>query len=250
MDRFSSDGVEIAYLFAGAGDPIVLIHGFASNVQTNWVGTGWIKFLTGNGFRVVAFDNRGHGQSQKLYDPHSYSGAAMAKDARRLLDHVGIQRADILGYSMGARIAAFLALEHPNRVRSAIFAGLGANMTRGVGDPKPIAEALLAEDASAVADATARAFRAFADQTRSDRHALAACILGARERIPSSNISKLRLPTLIAVGTEDTVAGPPQPLADAIPGAQVLNVPGRDHMKTVGDRAFKEGVLNFLRSRP
>jgi pimeloyl-ACP methyl ester carboxylesterase len=250
MDVFSSDGVEIAYVIEGSGDPILLIHGFASNLKTNWADTRWIKFLADNGFRVIALDNRGHGGSQKLYDPQSYAGPIMAEDARRLLDHLGIVRADVMGYSMGARIAAFLALAHPERVRSAIFAGLGANMIHGVGDPKPIAAALLAPDASTITDPNARAFRLFADQTGGDRRALAACIMASRDRIPGSELNALRVPVLVAVGTEDAIAGPAKPLADVIPGARALDIPGRDHMKAVGDRAFKDGVLHFLGQRP
>ncbi|MBI4725254.1 MAG: alpha/beta hydrolase [Rhodomicrobium sp.] len=249
MDVFSPDGVEIAYTTEGEGDPVLLIHGFASNVQTNWGDTRWIKFLAGNNFRAIALDNRGHGASQKLYDPEAYSGPVMAEDARRLLDHLDIDRADVIGYSMGARIAAFLALAHPHGVRSAVFAGRGANRIRGVGDPKPIAAALLAEDASAIANPEALAFRLFADQTKSDRRALAACIMATRDRIPANELAALRMPVLVAVGTEDTIAGPARPLADAIPGARVLDIPGRDHMKAVGDRAFKDGVLSFLRRR-
>ncbi len=250
MEFFSSDGVKIAYAVEGVGTPILLIHGFASNMQTNWGGTGWIKFLSSNGFRAIAFDNRGHGASEKLYDPAAYTGPTMAEDARRLLDHLGIEHADVLGYSMGARIAAFLGLRHPERVRSATFAGLGANMVFGMGDPKPIARALLAEDASLVTNPNARAFRIFADQTKSDHRALAACIMAARERIPGHDIAKFQRPVLVAVGTEDALAGPAKPLADAIPGAEALNIPGRDHMKAVGDRVFKEGVLSFLERRP
>jgi pimeloyl-ACP methyl ester carboxylesterase len=250
METFSSEGVEIAYSVDGAGEPILLIHGFASNVKTNWRDTRWIEFLAGHDFRVVAIDNRGHGASQKLYDPEAYTGPLMAEDARRLLDHLGIERADVMGYSMGARIAAFLALAHPDRARSAIFAGLGANMIHGVGDPKPIASALVAEDPSGIADANAKAFRVFADQTRSDRRALAACIMASRDRIPSEDVAMLRVPVLVAVGTDDQIAGPAKPLADAIPGAEALDIPGRDHMKAVGDRVFKNGVLDFLRRRP
>jgi pimeloyl-ACP methyl ester carboxylesterase len=250
MDRFLSDGVEIAYTAEGNGEPVLLIHGFASNARTNWVDTRWMAFLAGSGFRVIAVDNRGHGASQKLYEPQAYTGPIMADDARRLLDHLGIAKADVIGYSMGARIAAFLALAYPDRVRSAVFAGLGANMIRGVGDPKPIEAALLAEDVSAITDPNARAFRLFADQTESDRRALAACIMASRDRIPAGDLAALRVPVLVAVGTEDTIAGPAQPLADAITGAKVLDIPGRDHMKAVGDRIFKEGVLNFLKQRP
>ncbi len=250
MEFFSSDGVEIAYAVEGKGNPILLIHGFASNMQTNWAGPGWIRFLTTNGFQIIAFDNRGHGASEKLYDPEAYTGPTMAEDARRLLDHLGIEQADVLGYSMGARIAAFLGLRYPERVRSAIFAGLGANMVFGMGDPKPIATALLAEDASLIAESKARAFRIFADQTKSDRRALAACIMAARDRIPGHEIATFQRPVLVAVGTEDELAGPAKPLADAIPGAEALDIPGRDHMKAVGDRVFKEGVLSFLERRP
>ena len=249
MEFFSSDGVKIAYAIEGEGDPILLIHGFASNMQMNWVGPGWIRLLSENGFRVIAFDNRGHGLSEKLYDPQAYTGPIMAEDARRLLDHLGVEQADILGYSMGARIAAFLGLRHPARVRSAIFAGLGANMVFGIGDPKPIAAALLADDASLVTDPHARAFRIFADQTKSDRRALAACIMASRDRIPGHEIARFRRPVLVAVGTEDTLAGAAKPLAEFIPGAEALDIPGRDHMKAVGDRIFKEGVLSFLERR-
>ncbi len=250
MDGFASNGVEISYRVEGEGDPVLLIHGFASNAQTNWADTRWMSFLAGNGFRAIAFDNRGHGTSQKFYEPDAYSGQAMADDARHLLDRLAIDRADVIGYSMGARIAAFLALSYPERVRSAVFAGLGANMIRGVGDPRPIAEALLSEEVSTITSPEARAFRLFADQTKSDRRALAACIMAARDRIPQNQLSALRMPVLVAAGTEDTIAGPAQPLADAIPGAQTLDIPGRDHMKAVGDRLFKEGVLRFLKQRP
>jgi pimeloyl-ACP methyl ester carboxylesterase len=247
---FLSDGIEIAYWDEGQGEPILLIHGFASNAATNWRDTRWISFLASHGYRVISFDNRGHGASAKLYDPSHYSGPAMAEDARRLLDHLGIARADVIGYSMGARLAAFLALAHPERVRSAVFAGLGANMMHGVGPPEPISEALLADDVSGIQNEHARGFRIFADQTKSDRGALAACIRASRDRIPGSELAKLSVPVLVVAGTADTISGPAQPLADAIPGAIALDLPGRDHMKAVGDRGFKDGVLDFLRRRP
>ena len=129
MQFFDSDGVRIAYIDVapsqGPGDPVLLIHGFASTHAVNWVNTLWVKTLTGAGHRVIAFDNRGHGQSGKLYDPAAYHSSVMAEDARRLLDHLGVGRADVMGYSMGARITAHLALQHPDRVRSALIGGIG-----------------------------------------------------------------------------------------------------------------------------
>ncbi len=119
MKTFRHDDVEIAFLDEGEGEPIVLVHGFASNATVNWVQPGWVSFLKQAGRRVIALDNRGHGGSAKLYDPAAYHSARMADDVAALLDHLALARADVMGYSMGARIAAFLALEHPARVRSA-----------------------------------------------------------------------------------------------------------------------------------
>ena len=193
MQTFNSDGVRIAFMDEGEGDPILLIHGFASSVKDNWIDPSWVGFLTQNGFRVVAIDNRGHGESEKLYDPTAYAAPLMAEDARRLLDHLGIARADVMGYSMGARITAFLALQHPDRVRSAIFAGLGGNMVRPMAGTGPIAHALEAESIDDVTNPTARTFRAFAEKTGSDLKALAACIRGARDPITREAVATLTL---------------------------------------------------------
>ncbi|MCL4768156.1 MAG: alpha/beta hydrolase [Hyphomicrobiaceae bacterium] len=250
MQSFQSDGVEIAYLDAGAGDPILLVHGFASNTTVNWVDTGWVRYLTGNGFRVVSIDNRGHGRSQKLYGLDDYGAPMMAEDARRLLDHLGLARADVMGYSMGARIAAFLALAHPGRVRSCIFGGLGINMVRGMAGTGPIANALEADSIDQVTNPTARTFRAFAEQTGSDLKALAACIRSSRAPLAAEDLGRLACPVLVAVGSEDVVGGSAAGLAALIPGAEALAIAGRDHMKAVGDRRYKEGVLEFLRRRP
>lgn len=140
MQSFDSDGVRIAYLDEGEGEPILLIHGFASNIGANWIDPQWVRTLTQAGRRVIALDNRGHGESDKLYEPERYGAPEMAEDARRLLDHLGIERADVLGYSMGARIAAFLTFAHPERVRSVIFGGLGINMVRGMIGSGPLAK--------------------------------------------------------------------------------------------------------------
>jgi pimeloyl-ACP methyl ester carboxylesterase len=247
---FNSAGVDIAFIDEGAGEPILLIHGFASNVTVNWVDPSWVRFLTREGFRVIAVDNRGHGQSQKLYGVEDYGAPLMAEDARRLLDHLGITRADVMGYSMGARITAFLALHHPRRVRSCIFGGLGINMVRGMAGTGPIAHALEAPSIDDVTNPAARTFRAFAEQTNSDLKALAACIRSARDPITPDDLKRLACPVLVAVGTDDVVGGSARELADLIPGAEALEIAGRDHMKAVGDRIYKAGVLAFLKRRP
>ena len=250
MPSFNSDGVSIAFVDEGEGPPILLIHGFASNVATNWEGPGWIAALKESGRRVVAFDNRGHGRSEKLYEPERYGAPLMAEDARRLLDHLGIEKADVLGYSMGARIAAFLVLKHPNRVRSVVFGGLGINMVRGMVGSGPLAKALEARSIAEVTNDTARSFRAFAETTKSDLTALAACMRGPREKLTAEQLAGIEVPTLVAVGTEDVIGGSGDELAALIPNAKLLSIEGRDHMKAVGDAHFKQGVLDFLTRRP
>jgi pimeloyl-ACP methyl ester carboxylesterase len=249
MQRFAHDGVEIAFLDEGEGEPIVLVHGFASTAAINWVHPGWLATLKGAGRRVIALDNRGHGASGKLYDPAAYHTTTMAGDVRALLDHLGLSRADVMGYSMGARIAAFLALADPQRVRSVIFGGLGSHLIAGVGLPDSIAAALEAPSLAAVTDPSGRMFRAFAEQTRSDLAALAACIRGSRQTLTREQVGAIRAPALVAVGSKDTIAGSAQELAAVLPGAEALEIPGRDHMTAVGDKVFKAAVLEFLAGR-
>ena len=250
MPSFHHGEVEIAYLDEGAGEPIVLVHGFASNKEVNWVNPGWVSTLTRAGRRAIALDNRGHGRSTKSYDPADYHTSLMADDVRALLDYLGLDHADIMGYSMGARITAFTAMQHPDRVRSAVFAGLGIKLVHGVGLPETVAEGLLAPSLDDVTDSQSRMFRSFAQQTKSDLRALAACISGTRQTLTEEQVAAIKVPVLVAVGTEDEVAGPPEPLAALIPGAKVLRIPGRDHMLAVGDRVYKSGVLEFLNQRP
>jgi pimeloyl-ACP methyl ester carboxylesterase len=250
MQRFWNDQIEIAYLDEGEGEPIILIHGFASTAAINWVHPGWVATLTKARRRVIALDNRGHGESSKPYDPAAYHSATMAEDVRALLDHLGIARADVMGYSMGARIGAYLALAHPDRVRSLILGGLGSRLVDGAGLPSSIADALEAPSLSAVSDSQGRVFRAFAEQTRSDLKALAACIRGSRQTLTRAEVRAIRMPALVAVGTADEVAGSAQELAALLPAAEPLDIPGRDHMQAVGDKVFKTGVAAFLAVRP
>ena len=250
MQSFQHDGVAIAFLDEGAGEPIVLVHGFASNAAVNWIHPGWVATLTKAGRRVIALDNRGHGASSKLYDPAAYHSAIMAEDVRALLDHLDLARADVAGYSMGARITAFLAHAHPTRVRGAVFGGLGINLVEGAALPPGVADAMEAPALADVTDPVGRTFRAFAEQTRSDLKALAACIRGSRQTLSKAEVTAIRVPLLVAVGTRDVVAGSAQELAALIPGARALDIPDRDHMLAVGDKVFKQGVLNFLDERP
>jgi pimeloyl-ACP methyl ester carboxylesterase len=246
MMRFDHDGVGIAFLDEGQGEPIVLVHGFASTAAVNWLHPGWVTTFTKAGRRVIALDNRGHGASSKLYDPSAYHSSLMAEDVRALLDHLKIARADLMGYSMGARITAFFALAHPQRLRRAILGGLGIHLVHDAALPEGIAEALEAPSLADVHDRAGRMFRAFAEQTKSDLKALAACMRGSRQTLAPDEIKLVHAPVLVAVGTNDAIAGSPDELAALMPHARAFNIAERDHMLAVGDRSFKQEVLRFL----
>jgi pimeloyl-ACP methyl ester carboxylesterase len=249
MPSFDNGAVEIAYLDEGEGEPIILVHGFASTKNVNWVYPTWVSDLRKTGRRVIALDNRGHGESAKLYDPAEYSIPMMAGDVIALMDHLDIPRADIMGYSLGARMAAWLGLTRPERLRSAILGGIGMAMVDGGGPGENVAVALEAPSLDDVSDPVGRTFRAFADQTRSDRRALAACLRGSRGLMSREQVAGINVPVLIAVGTTDEVAGSAHGLGELIPGSQVLDIPGRDHMRAVGDKVYKTGVVDFLSRR-
>ncbi len=256
MPTFVSDGLELAYADTPAtvplsGPPVLLVHGFASSALVNWKQPGWLSTLSQNGRRVIALDNRGHGASARPTRPEAYATPLMAGDALRLLEHLDISEADVFGYSMGARISAFMALQAPAMVRRLVLGGLGIRLVEGVGLPTGIADAMEAASLDDLTDPMQRMFRAFAERTGADRLALAACIRGSRQEMSRAEVAQINCPVLVAVGTLDHVAGDAHELAKLLIHGEALDIVGRDHNLAVGDKAFKAAVVEFLnRPRP
>lgn len=246
LPHFASDGLNLAYQSFGEGPAVLCIHGFASSGKVNWIETGWVETLTSAGYRAIVLDNRGHGDSDKPYDPERYYPTVMAEDAVALLDHLAIGLAAILGYSMGARISAFLAYNHPERVACAIFGGMGMNLLNGLSDGNDIIAGLRAPALSGLTHPTARQFRIFAEHTGADREALAACMETSRQPMARADVRRIGVPVLVAVGEADSMAGAPEPLAELMPQAEAFVIPRRDHMRATGDKAFKARALDFL----
>ena len=250
MPTFNNGAVEIPYLDEGEGDPIVLVHGFASNKEVNWVMPGWTSVLRRDGRRVIALDNRGHGQSTKLYDPAAYHTDIMAGDVAALIERLKLGPADLMGYSLGSRISAVLAARHPEMVRSVILGGAGIRLIDNAGLRDEIAESLEMPALADVTDPMGKRFRAFAEQTRSDLRALAACLRGSRQPVRMEDITSIRAPALVAVGTKDDITGSPHELAALMPNGRAIDIPDRDHMLAVGDKVFKQAAVEFLHQRP
>jgi len=241
---FESNGVRLHYELHGREDgrPIVLVHGFASHYRLNWVGTRWQETLTGAGFRVVGLDCRGHGQSDKPHEKSAYAAPVMAADVRNLLDHLGVERADYLGFSMGARIGLQFVLDHPGRVSKAVLAGLG---TKGAIDEAPaIARAFRG---GAPENRVAESFYKFASGHKgNDLEALACCIEGLERDVDRTRLGAIKTPILIVVGDRDELVSGAHDLVEQIPTARLVTVPGRDHLGTVPAREFKQAALEFL----
>jgi pimeloyl-ACP methyl ester carboxylesterase len=244
MPEFDSDGVRLRYVMVGpeTARPVVLVHGFCSDYELNWVGSRWQETLTGAGWRVIGLDCRGHGHSEKPHDPAAYRLPTMAADVVRLLDHLGAGFADYLGYSMGARIGLEIAARHGDRIGRAVLAGLG--QVTGSGSAEKIARRMRGDES--VHDRAAETFYTFAAaRPINDLEALACCILGMQQD-PPPDPTTIDVPVAFMAGDRDPLARGAPELAQQIPGARYVAIEGRNHMNAMPARQFKAAALDFL----
>jgi pimeloyl-ACP methyl ester carboxylesterase len=246
MPTFVSAGIPINYLDQGAGYPVVLVHGFASSANNNWVEPGWIRFLSPR-HRVIALDQRGHGSSGKPRDSEAYDPNNLAADIVGLMDHLEIEKTFLMGYSMGATVSLVLAISHPSRFRAAVLGGIGGDTaTQNLKSRDAIIQALLTEDPESIGDPVAKTSRAFADSNRNDLKALAACMGRERPRHDAQSLARIAVPMMLVVGTRDALVANADQLAASIPGAELVTLEGRDHLNAVGDKRYKESVARFF----
>jgi pimeloyl-ACP methyl ester carboxylesterase len=242
----SFDGTRVAYSARGAGPAVLLLHGFGADHVLNWGRSGVIDALVNGGRSVIATDARGHGASEKPHDPDRYAGDAMVRDARAVLDHLGVEQVDVVGYSMGSMVAARLVPDEP-RTRSLVLGGVGATVMpprSGGRAPEAIAAALLADDPASIESVAGKAFRDFAVLTGADRQSLAALSRSTALR-HSVDFDAITVPTLVIAGTDDTLIRSPDALADRLPSARLRMVKG-DHLGAPYHRDFRQAIVEFL----
>lgn len=245
----ADDGVELAYgdVNPGSGRTAVLVHGFASNRQEMWGRTGWVGALERKGFRVVAPDLRGHGESAKPHDPALYGRARLASDVTGLIDALKLGRVVLMGYSLGAQVALEIALTRPELVSDLVLGGVGGRLLQPRADGGPsMAEAMEADDPASIAEPLLRSFRQFADEQGEDRLALAACVRGRSEPFDVARVRAVQAPTLVVAGQRDQLAGSPDALAEAIPVARAVTLLGCDHFSAIPHALYKASVFDWL----
>lgn len=243
---FESDGVRIRYYLEGIPDgrPVILVHGFCSNFQVNWVGSRWVETMARAGRRVIGMDNRGHGASDKPHSTGDY-GPHMVADVANLIRHLELEEVDYVGYSMGSQIGLRLLVAHPEMVRRAVLGGIGINVTAPWRASEAVARRLRGDETEQ--SPAAVMFNAFAKAVPgNDLEALACCITGRGEPLTVEQLRAIRTPVLLAAGGADPIAREAPRLAELIPGAEYFEVPGRDHATAVPSRAIKDRAVEFL----
>lgn len=246
---FFHQGLRLSYLdnhCPSAEIPVVMLHGFTASAKINWLDSAWITALTQAGRRVIALDARGHGQSDKPYNSDYYPSNVMIEDSIHLMTVLGFSQADFVGYSMGARMAAFAAIKYPEKVGKLLLGGMGINLKKGLGNPEPIAKALLAENLNHVRHRPARRFRRLAELGNNDLTALAYCILSSRQQISEQDLANIRAKTLIIVGDEDDTGGNPHELVPYIANSQALQIADCNHFNALTHAEFRNVGINFI----
>jgi pimeloyl-ACP methyl ester carboxylesterase len=260
---FDSDGVKIHYLTEGEGEPVLLIHGFTASAPTQWMGPGIFQKLAQD-YRVIALDNRGHGKSDKPHDPEKY-GIEMVRDSIRLLDHLDIKKAHIVGYSMGGFITLKLITEYPERVQSATLGGAGWNrpddeqlidwtnelaesLEQGTGIA-PLIRRLTPEGQPKPSDDQIALMNQFV-LASNDAKALAAVIRGMRGlTVQEEKIKEIRLPVLSLIGSKDPLKQGVDLLSGVMgDGLKVTVIEDTDHMTAYGRKQFVEALGEFLKA--
>lgn len=255
MARIAVHGCAVAYSDQGAGDGIVLVHGFAASARENWEKSGWIQMLLRAGRRVVAVDLPGHGESDKPHEPAAYSIALFADAVLAVTDHLQIKKPDLVGFSLGARVTLELLSRRPDRYLLGVLCGVGDTLlqAREARAQVGLIEAFEAQSAEDVPAGLGRQFRQFAEAQGQDLKALAACAR-AFDAQPmtwtAERLSRIGNETLVVAGSGDILAGSAPGLARCLGNARGKQIPGCGHMDCLTQPMFKAAVMDFLAGIP
>lgn len=246
---YAADGTRLATYTWGELDApvVVIVHGFASNVRDNWVLTGWVRELTRAGYRVLALDQRGHGNSDKPHEPDAYAIRTLVGDVETVMDTYLVEDAFYVGYSLGARVGWEVVRDLPQRIERAVLGGVPDGIPLERLDLDQV-RAYVA-DGTEVTDRTTQNYIALTERVPgNDLRSLVALAEGMRRTrtVDPDPANAPTRPILFATGTEDAIIEGSRALAAAAPSGTFFEIPGRHHFNAPGSRAFKDAALEFL----
>jgi len=239
----SFDGTRLAWHEMGEGRPVLLLHGYFSDANTNWIRYGHAAAIAAKGRRVIMPDLRAHGDSDKPHDPAAYPPDALTKDGHALIAHLGLSDYDLGGYSLGARTTARMLATGatPTRV---VFSGMGLEGLTNSERRQSHFRHILTNLGSHERGSPAWMAEAFLKTTGGDPVALLG-ILDTFVSTPLSAVSEFAQPTLVVNGREDDDNGSAAALAEALPNALLVEVPG-NHMSSVTKAELGQAIAEFL----
>ncbi len=221
--------------------PVALVHGFATSSARTWGDNGWLDLLADSGRTTIPIDLLGHGTSDKPHDPAAYNAMESL-----VLGQLPEEPVDAIGFSLGARVLLTIACDHPERFTRLVLTGVGANLFRTEGS-ELIVQAI--EGNGDPTNPVSQYFSGLADQPDVDRAALAACLRSPRPALTPEALARVELPVLVVIGDKD-FAGPGEPLAEALPQAELVTLRNVDHFATPKDFGVIDATLDFLGANP
>jgi pimeloyl-ACP methyl ester carboxylesterase len=258
---FDSAGVKIHYTLEGKGEPVILIHGYAASIGANWGAPGVIKGLADR-YQVIAIDNRGHGQSEKPHDSAAY-GNKMVDDVVRLMDHLKIKKAHVVGYSMGGFITEALLVDHSNRLLTATLGGAGwldakdqaqkdrmKDLAESLEQGKGIGPLIIALNPVGAPPPTPQAIEMTNKMFLAQNDALAlAAVARGMSQFTALSETKMRaekVPMLALIGEVDPLKAGVDQLSTMVPKMKVVVIPGANHLTAFANPLFISSLKTFL----
>ncbi|HMT43630.1 MAG TPA: alpha/beta hydrolase [Chakrabartia sp.] len=239
----AADGTRIAWRAMGEGRAVLLLHGFCSDAQTNWIKYGATKTMVEAGFRCIMPDHRAHGESEKPHDPAFYPPDILADDAMALADALGLTDYDLVGYSLGARTAARMLAKGASP-RRAILSGMGLEGVSSTDHRRDHFRHILADIDGHPKGSAAWMAATFIKQSGGDPVALDR-ILDTFVDTPEAVLAGFTLHIGVVCGVDDQDNGSAQKLADVLPNAELITIPG-NHMSAVTRPEFGAALASFL----
>lgn len=251
MPTFNCNGCTLHYEVHGKGMPIILLHGLTVSFAGNYAPWGWIEKLNAIGFQVIGFDFKGHGKSGKPTDPNAYGTKTLAEDVLALLDHLKINKASFIGFSLGSIVTLHLLHAFPARCNASVLIATGDGL---VGKEPYTAATVLPQIGDALdypefpkhLPGHIAAYWQFATDVGGDRKSAAAASRGIYPSLSIKNTANIKNPILVVSGDCDPVLGQGPLMAESFPRGHYIEIKGADHFELSAHPEAQQKICSFF----